>query len=322
MRLQIIPGPGKPDLALRLFDVASAYQLWLNGRPFAANGVVGRNAAAEIPNPSILLPRFHQEGSPIELVLQVSNYHYRQGGVISAIQLGPQGLIEAGHLRKWGIALFFVGSLLVMGVYHLVLFGFRRTNRAPLYFGIYCLLWMGNFLASDSSEWAIRLFLPQIPMPLLDRLNLSCFFLSVPVGYLFFRALYPEEFSTLILRFSQALAAGFVLLALFASTLALTTALPVYYLSSILLILYCLSMLHRARRKGREGATFLLAGGFFILGLVGVNDMLFDLEVIRSIYLIHVGMLVFILFQAFALSRRFFQGLLCRGAPVGRTGGQ
>jgi signal transduction histidine kinase len=33
--------------------------------------------------------------------------------------------------------------------------------------------------------------------------------------------------------------------------------------------------------------------------------MLYDLEVIRSLYLIQVGMFVFILFQAFALSRRF-----------------
>jgi signal transduction histidine kinase len=304
LRLRLIPGPGHPDLALHLINVASAYHLWLNGRPLAASGVVGRKAAAEIPNHSILMPRFRQEGSPIELVLQVSNYHYRQGGVISPIQLGPQGLIEAGHLQKWGLALFFVGSLLVMGVYHLVLFWFRRTNRAPLYFGLYCLLWMGNFLAADSSEWAIRLFWPQVSMPLLDRLNLICFFLSVPVGYLFFRALYPEEFSTLILRFSEVLAAGFVLLALFTSTLALTTALPAYYLYSCLLILYCLAMLHRARSRGREEATFLLAG-FLVLGLVGANDMLYDLRVIHSVPLIHVGMFVFILFQAFALSRRF-----------------
>jgi signal transduction histidine kinase len=304
LRLRIIPGPGQPDLALRLFNVASAYRLWLNSKPFAASGVVGRQAAAEIPNQSILLPQFHQEGSPMELVLQVSNYHYRQGGVISAIQLGPQDLLAAGHLRKWGLALFFAGSLLVMGVYHLVLFWFRRTNRAPLYFGFYCLLWLGNFVASDASEWVIRLFLPQLSTPLLERLNLICFFLSVPVGYLFFRSLYPEEFSTLILRATEALAAGFVLAAIFTSTLALTTALPFYYLASLLLILYCLAMLLRARRKGREEATFLLAG-FFILGLAGVNDMLFDLEAIRSVCLIQVGMFIFILFQAFALSRRF-----------------
>jgi hypothetical protein len=304
LRLRILPGPGQAELALRLFNIASAYQLWLNGQPLAKSGKVGRNTAAEIRDQSILLPRFQPAGGPIELVLQVSNYHYRQGGVTSALRLGPAGRLEAAHLRHWGLALFFVGSLLVMGIYHLVLFWFRRSNEAPLYFGLYCLLWLGNFLASDSSEWVIRLFWPQLSMPLLERFNLSCFFLSVPVGYRFFRALYPEEFSTLILHCAEALAAGFVLLALMASTLTLTTALPVYYLTSVLLMLYCLARLNRARRQGREEAAFLLAG-FFVLGLAGVNDMLFDLEVIRSVYLIQVGMFIFILFQAFALSRRF-----------------
>jgi signal transduction histidine kinase len=304
LRLRLIPGPGQPDLVLRLFNVASAYKLWLNGRPLAQSGAVGENAAAEIPLLSTRLPRFHPGGGPLEIVLQVSNYHYRQGGVISAIKLGPHGLLATAHLRQWGLALFFVGSLLVMGLYHLVLFWFRRSNGAPLYFGLYCLLWLGNFLASDSSGWVIRLFWPQASMPFLERFNLICFFLSVPVGYLFFRALYPEEFSTLILRLAQVLAAAFVLLALLTSTLTLTTALPVYYLTSALLILYSLARLNRARRQGREEAAFLLAG-FLVLGIAGANDMLFDLELIRSVYLIQVGMFIFILFQAFALSRRF-----------------
>jgi hypothetical protein len=39
-------------------------------------------------------------------------------------------------------------------------------------------------------------------------------------------------------------------------TIKYTTALPVYYLTSCLLILYCLFMLQRARRRGREGAAF------------------------------------------------------------------
>ncbi|MDD2902050.1 MAG: 7TM diverse intracellular signaling domain-containing protein [Syntrophales bacterium] len=74
-------------------------------------------------------------------------------------------MLAAEHLRKWGIALFFVGSLLVMGLYHLVLYWFRRTNRAPLYFGLYCLLWLGNFLASLFDPEMIRsVYLIQVGM--------------------------------------------------------------------------------------------------------------------------------------------------------------
>jgi hypothetical protein len=49
--------------------------------------------------------------------------------------------------------------------------------------------------------------------------------------------------------------------------------------------------------RDREGAVYMLVG-FLFPGLVGINDMLNDLEVIRTAFLIHIGMFVFILFQA------------------------
>jgi Signal transduction histidine kinase len=41
------------------------------------------------------------------------------------------------------------------------------------------------------------------------------------------------------------------------------------------------------------------------MGATGINDMLYDLQMIQSVYLIHIGMFVFIFFQAIALSIRF-----------------
>lgn len=304
LRLRILPGPGERELALRLLDLSSAYRLWLNGRPLAASGRVGTSAVTEVPSPSVAVARFQSTGEPLELILQVSNYHYREGGVASSILLGDAGVIEAAQIRRWAMAFFFIGSLLVMGVYHLVLFFFRRKNVSPLYFGCYCLLWMATFLASNTADWSIRLFFPEIPAPILINVDLICFFLSVPVGYGFFRSLYPQEFSVLGLRFSLLMTALFLAGALFFPSLALSKLVPVYYASSSLLILYSLVMLAKAKLRGREGATFILVG-FLILGLVGLNDMLYDLHLIRSTYLIPVGMFVFILFQAFALSLRF-----------------
>ncbi|GFE59943.1 sensor histidine kinase [Geobacter sp. AOG2] len=303
-RLRVLPGPGRRELALRLFDIPSACRLWVNGALLAASGRVGTSTATEVPGPSVLLARFPSTGEPLELILQVSNYHSRVGGVTSPILLGDAGAIEAGQVRRWGMALFFIGSLLVMGVYHLVLFSFRRRDVSPLYFGCYCLLWMGSLLASNTGDWSIRLFFPAVPAPLLNMIDAICFFLSVPVGYSFFRSLYPQEFSVRVLRFSQVMAGLFLAVALFFPALTLSRLLPVYYAGAVLQIVYSLAMLLRARIKGREGATFILAG-FVILGLVGINDMLYDLRLIPSLFLIPVGMFVFILFQAFALSLRF-----------------
>lgn len=303
-RLRVLPGPGRRELALRFFDIPSAFRLWLNGSPLAASGRVGTSAATEVPGPSVLVARFPGTGEPFELILQVSNYHSRVGGVTSSLLLGDAGVIEAGQTRRWGVSLFFIGSLLVMGVYHLVLFSFRRRDVSPLYFGCYCLLWMASLLTSNTGDWSIRLFFPALPAALLNMIDVTCFLLSVPVGYSFFRSLYPGEFSVRVLRFSQALAALFLAVALFFPTLTLSRLLPVYYAGASLQIMYSLAMLVRAKTRGREGATFILAG-FAILGLVGINDMLYDLRLIPSMFLIPMGMFVFVLFQALALSLRF-----------------
>jgi two-component system, sensor histidine kinase ChiS len=305
LHLHVITGQTSGNLALNLFDIYSAYALWLNGNPFIESGVVGKTFDEEVPDPSSLVREFRNEENSIDLVLQVSNYNNREGGILSSVRLGSEMAIHAENARQRGTALFFIGSLLVMGVYHLALYCFRRKNISPLFFGIYCLLWMGNSLTSDSSGWVIRLFLPGAPIQILERFSLICFFLSIPIGYRFFSSLYTQEFSVRIQRFTQIMAGVFVCCALFLPALRLLTALlPVYYLFSLLLIIYCLFKLYRARKKGREGATFILAG-FLILGLIAVNDMLYDLQVIHSIYLIQVGMFVFILFQALAISLRF-----------------
>ncbi|MEN6439467.1 MAG: ATP-binding protein [Syntrophobacter sp.] len=305
LRLLMTPGPAcRENLAVQLQEINSAYILWINGELFAQGGIVAKAADGEVPNPSLLVHEFQSRGSPIELVLQISNFHNRDGGVLASPRLGSAASVRSKLALRWGISLFFIGGLLAMGGYHLVLYCFRGKDNSPLYFGIYCLLWMGNFLASNSSNWVIQLFFPEIPIQILDRISLICFIFSVPVGYRFFRSIYPREFSIHFQRPSDIAAAAFACCALLSPTPWLYGLIPAYYVVSILLILYCLFALYRAMREGREGAVFILAG-FIVLGLSGINDMLFDLQVIHSIFLIQVGMFAFILFQAFALSLRF-----------------
>jgi signal transduction histidine kinase len=306
LRLRILPGPGTSRLGLRLFYIKAAYVLWVNGTVLATSGTLGTDARTEVPEPSLRLPSWQGDGRPLDLVLQVTNHHYHDGGVVAPIRFGSAAALWNAQVRDWASSGFFAGSLLVMGVYHLVLFLFRKNSPAPLYFGLYCLLWLGNFIGSESSGWGLRLFFPNIPAVWLDRANLICFFLTIPVGYRFFQTLYPQEFSKRLLRVVVLLAAIATLIALLASSLVLTTFLPGYYLTSSLLIFYCIFRLHKARCMGREGAGFILIG-FIFLGLAGLNDMLVDLSLLSGGSLISVGMFLFILFQSLALARRFSQ---------------
>ncbi len=304
LRLQVLPPAQAQDLRLRVFDVHAAYRLWLDGRLIAARGTPGERPENEVADPAIDLPLIHSSGAPFELVLEISNHVYRDGGVTSSLLLGSDADIRLLQSRNWGVALFFVGSLLMMGCYHLFFYFFGRRSVAPLCFGLYCLLWAGNFAASNASDWVLRLLVPGLPIDWLNRFDSACFFLSVPVGYCFFRALFPGEFSPRAQQLSSALGAVFTVLALFAPLPTLHSAIPLYYFISLALIGYCVQRLAVARQRAREGASFILAG-FAVLGLIATNDMLYDLQLIRSVYLIPVGMFFFIVAQGFALSLSF-----------------
>ena len=303
-RLNIFTGVPDRELALYLGNIRSAYKLWVNNELLAESGVVGKTADEETPGQSVHLARFSATGYPLELVLQISNHHYRDGGVINAIRLGESETLHTAQSRKWGTTLFYTGSLLVMGLYHIVLFCFRRKDIAPLYFGMYCILWMSFFLVSNSGGLVINLFTGQLPVWLFNRIDLILVVLSVPVGYSFFCTLYPAERSLFLHKTAWLMALAFTVLGVTTSTFTFTSAIPVYFFFSIVMIFCSLFMLLRAVQRRREGAVFILSG-FVALGYGGINDMLYNMHLIDSIHLIHAGMFIFILFQAFALSLRF-----------------
>ena len=302
--LRILPGPRERHLTLRLFDIQAAYRLWINGTFVAHSGVVGRSPDAEQENPSSILASVRTDGQPLQLILQISNYHFHRGGVPVSILLGEPGALELAHMRAWGSGLFFAGSLLIMGLYHLVLYVWRKTDTSPLYFGLYCLLWMGNFITSDVTEWVVHLFVASSHTSSLDKLSLLFYIISVPVGYRFFRKLYPLEFSFYVQLACDVSAIVFGSIAIFCSSLFVYASISYCYATSIIFITYCFYKLYRCLRHGRDGALFIFCG-FVVLGMVAINDMLYHLGIIESIYLIQVGMFVFVLFQALALAQRF-----------------
>ena len=303
LRLHVLLGESAGELALKLGTVESAYRLWVNGVLLSENGAIGTTAASERPIQSSVLIRLPQSRT-LDLVLQVSNFHYREGGVLSPIVLGSPQQLESARFREWAIVSFCIGAIAVIGLYHLVLYAFRRRTPATLYFGGYCLLWTGYLLTSDSTDWAINHLSLQIPELLLNRFDLLCFVLSIPVCHAFLGALYPADLSRRVRQLAWAMAAIFTALGVTLPTLTFTSVVPAYYLFAFFMIGYFLVCLVLAVSRRREGAQFILVG-FVILGGAGINDMLLDMQIIRSVFLMHVGLLVFVLCQAFALSLRF-----------------
>ena len=102
LRLRVrLPDSGEVPLGLRLYALSVAYRLWINGMPATASGRVGRDAATEEPRRSLELAQLPSGARELDLVLQISNYHFNRGGVTSPIILDSLDGLERDRLRTW-----------------------------------------------------------------------------------------------------------------------------------------------------------------------------------------------------------------------------
>lgn len=303
-RLRLLTEQNSNRLTLRLFDIHEAYKLWANGKLVAQSGVPGTSAATEQPARSLVLADIPFQGQPIELVLQVSNHHFRQGGVTESILAALPGPLERAQARDWALSLFFAGSILIMGVYHLVLYAWRKQNPAPLYFGLYCLLVVGYCTTSNSSDWVARLAFPHWSAASMEIFSLSCFVCWASLIFRFLKTIYPEEFHFFLVHFLDARIPIFVLLLIF------TPGQPVYWFIALCLVqtfvyaTYYIYRLGLCVRRGRTGAGILLVG-LSLQFLAGINDPLTHMGLINSIYLVEPAVFLVVLSQSLVLSKRF-----------------
>lgn len=120
------------DRALRL-SLRGASRLYWNGRPLAANGIVGRTAAEERPG-RIDIVRVLPPASAIgtdELVVLASSHHQNLPlrGADALALVAPAELLYGHTLRPWLIAAFAMGALAAAYLYFLAVQ--RGRPRTP-----------------------------------------------------------------------------------------------------------------------------------------------------------------------------------------------
>ena len=79
-------------LGLSVPSMLSSYKLWVNGNLLTSNGIVGTNSSSGLSKMPIT-SYFMNNNKEINLVLQVSNYSFKDGVTAGKIYLGTQNQI-------------------------------------------------------------------------------------------------------------------------------------------------------------------------------------------------------------------------------------
>jgi PAS domain S-box-containing protein len=299
-RLKILLNRSDDVLAVKLRDMSAAYAVYINGKKVKSSGVLGTSLETTTPQYGREVVSFPFPGkNELEMVVSASNFPNKMDA--SEIYFGRDEEIQRMRENKVAGNVFLFGSILMMGLYNLSIFFFRKKYRSPLYFGVYCLLI--SYFTIFTEESYLFALIPGANWDISYRLMLLSVYFSASFFAMFLNSLFPDEFIKPAVRVLQALSLGF-------SAVVLTSPLGVYQYTLkpfegvlILACLYTIYVLVIAAVRGRDGALVFLAGFAFLFVTV-VNDVLYDNLVISTGNFIPVGLFVFIFSQTVILSVR------------------
>ncbi len=291
------PGP-----ALKIPAVGAAYVVYVNGKLIAHGGIPGKTAVEETPQYAPQLIYLDPGLETYELTILVSNHYHVDGGLWYGLRFGAVAALVGEN--QWGAMrdFFLLGSLLIMGFYHLGLFSFLRKDRSPLYFGLLCLVL--SLRIPLYGEYVILQFFPSLPFDIHQKLGFLTFYLAPSLFYHFMRHLFPQEMNRIPVLVLDGVTAVFVISVLVTPYMVFGSILKGFQLVAITAGLGIIFSLSLALWRRRQGAGLFLLG-FVALFAALINDILYANLIIQTGHMFPLGLISFIFVQAMVLTKNF-----------------
>ncbi|MEM9405460.1 MAG: diguanylate cyclase [Acidobacteriota bacterium] len=257
--LRVLLSERQAPLSMLVPRLRTSSALWVDGVLVGQVGQVGIDRESSRPRRVDLITAI-TPSSELDLVLHVSNFHFRTGGPHRPVVLGtPANFEPLADGPAAALAAFFIGAFVALGLYHLLTQPIRARRGAPASFGALCLVMAGYQLTRENNLFAV--VFPWIRWNYEIRLEYTFFALCVVFASLFMRSLYPGEVSRAIPR-AGSLASGLFILGVW--------TLPIIQASDWLLLIFqftflglgawCVSRIVLAVLRRRPGAHWFLIG--------------------------------------------------------------
>lgn len=282
--------------------IYNASKLWINGKLVSQIGEIGMSSKDERPtyNPQVIT--LDLDKPEFDLVLQVSNYSSRKGGIWGEFLFGnAEELISMAEKRMLK-EMFIIGGLTFFGFYHFVVYILRRTDRAALYFGILCLLIALRTLIVG--EVILTDLLPNFSWEWHRKIEYWTISIAFPVFLLFLNATFLNYIKKSILQMFIFISLLYSLFVLFTPAKVFSYTINFYQLIMTAMMLYVLFELTKAWKRNVPGVKVLLISTV-IFTCTALNDVLYHNEWIHTGDFISVGLYIFIFAQSIVLAIKY-----------------
>ncbi len=291
-------------MAMFFESIGSSYKVWVNGKLLESIGRVGKTATAETPRIRMNLVYFTPTNDSVEIVMQVSNYSFRDSGMFGEAKMSSANDITYLVFKRFLLKdLLIIGALSMIGIYHFIVFFSGRRAPDVFFMGALCLttalrtLFLNKFLTFSifpgiSWEWAMQLhFVMRI-------LGVLCYISLV-------RAFYPKEVHRFMHWASIVISLLFLLQVMVTPPEMFTLTMPVQTMTTVALLFYYAIYVGivTAKRK-REGALLNMMG-LCLLIMAIINDTWLYAKGTNTWELLPVTLTFFLMLQGIIISRRY-----------------
>jgi len=305
-RATVLTRGKRQEMALKLHAIGTACRVFINGVEVHSAGKVGTSFETSKSFMRPYIVNFGADKEKTEIIVQASNFNYYSGGIWYDLTMGTPAQIRNIWGKKFMLALFLIGSIFIIGLYHLIIFVLKTENKAPLYFALFCIaIAMRTFL---TDERIILFLFPDLPLNITSKADLLLWLTAILNLSAFLKSMFSLDFSKKVF---QAIAVTSVVLAamiLFTRPGIYSYLInPMMYATMLAGIYFLAIVIIAAKRKRQGGYPFLV--GTMILMLTVINDVLNMLYIIDTAIIVPAGLLGFILAQSYGLSLRFSMAL-------------
>jgi adenylate cyclase len=302
-RLKILLPENSPALAIRSQQQATAFHIYVNGNATLGSGKIGRSEAESIPHtvPAIgYVPDLKMQD--MEIVMHISNYHHRKGGIWHSILLGTNYQISEVEKSARETDSFLAGLLLFIFIYHIGFYQLRKNDKSSILFSLFFLLLFLRIITTG--EKLITNYPIFNHFEVYVRFEYLVFFWAPALAIQFLHYLFPKEIHRIFFLVFYVI--GFLAsLSLFLKPKYFTYAFPIlqpFLLIALILIPFCII---RAVIHKRDYAISMLISTIAIIA-TNAHDLLSLNEIIHTnMFLIPYGIVVMALTQSYTLLLKF-----------------
>jgi len=290
----------RQELAIKYLNSATSSEVYIDGNLLFSSGHPGKTKETTISSYRPGIISFFPASNEFDIVVQVASFNHKKGGLWEPLILGTKTQINQFVNIRLFFEILFVGFILIMAIYHLILFSRYTYEKTSLYFGLFSMLISIRMLVTG--EYTIYM-LGDFEWSLLVAADYLGFYLAILFFLYFMKSLFKQEVTKIPTIIITSVAVMFSLSVLFLPPLYFSHGIVYFQIFVILAGIYTFYVLYKAIKNKREGTRYFIYG-FAILFICMVHDILKVNEFVYSASIVSLGLTIFILFQAYFLSIR------------------